>query len=247
MREMLQILETAYKRPVDTEFVLELMHTEDGNPKPIIHLLQCRPQSRLPVEAIDLPEEIPDEERVFTTHGLVSDGLVKKIRYVIHVVGEAYYGLDPIDQKQIARLVGRLNSRLEGETFILIGPGRWGSVNSEMGVSVTYADLYNARALIEVVSDKTAIEPSYGTHFFQDLVEARIFILAIATDDPQTEFNQAFFGDSKNSLEQIIPEGKKWSNIVNVIDIPSICEGKFLELAMSGEVGTAMAYVKHYY
>ena len=246
MREMLQILEDAYKRPVDTEFVLELMQTEDGNPKPIIHLLQCRPQSRLPVESIDLPVDIHDEERVFTTHGLVSDGLVKKVRYVVYVSGEAYYGLDPIDQKQIARVVGELNSRLEGESFILIGPGRWGSVNSEMGVSVTYADLYNARALIEVVSDKTAIEPSYGTHFFQDLVEARIFILAIAVDDPQTEFNQAFFGDSKNSLEQIFPEGKEWSNIINVIDIPSISEGKFLELAMSGEVGTAMAYVKHY-
>lgn len=247
MREMLQILETAYKRPVDTEFVLELMQTEDGNPKPIIHLLQCRPQSCLPVESIDLPEDIPDEERVFSTHGLVSDGLVEKVRYVVYVSGEAYYDLDPIGQKQIARLVGQLNSRLEGETFILIGPGRWGSVNSEMGVSITYADLYNARALIEVVSDRAAIEPSYGTHFFQDLVEARIFILAIAIDDPQTEFNQAFFGDSKNSLEQILPEGKEWSNIVKVIDIPSIREGKFLELAMSGEVETAMAYVKHYY
>ena len=246
IKEMLQTLENAYKRPVDTEFVLDLSQQVDGKPKPIIDLLQCRPQSHLPVEVIDLPEEIPDEERVFSIQGLVSDGLVDQIRYVVYVNGETYYRLDPIDQKQIARLIGHLNSQLEGEKFILIGPGRWGSVNSEMGVSVTYADLYNASALIEVVSDKAAIEPSYGTHFFQDLVEARIFILAIALDDPQTEFNQSFFIDSKNSLEEIVPNEADWSEIVKVIDIPLKSDGKLLELAMNGEAGRALAYVKHY-
>jgi hypothetical protein len=246
MIEMLQTLENAYERPVDTEFVLDLSQQVDGRPKPIIDLLQCRPQSHLPVEVIDLPEEIPDEDRVFTIQGLVSDGLVDQIRYVVYVNGESYYRLDPVDQKQIARLIGQLNSQLEGEKFILIGPGRWGSVNSEMGVSVTYADLYNASALIEVVSDKAAIEPSYGTHFFQDLVEARIFILAIALDDPLTEFNQSFFVDSKNSLEEIVTNEADWSEIVKVIDIPLKSDGKLLELAMNGEAGRALAYVKHY-
>jgi hypothetical protein len=213
----------------------------------MIHLLQCRPQSHLPVEVIELPSDIPDEERVFTIQGLVSDGLVDKIRFIVYVDADGYYGLDPIDQKQIARLIGRLNGRLEGEVFILIGPGRWGSLNSEMGVSVTYADLYNASALIEVVSDKTAIEPSYGTHFFQDLVEAHIFILAIAVDDPQTEFNSSFFLETENSLEEILPEGVKWIDIVKVINIPSITDGKLLELAMNGEAGKALAYVRKYY
>lgn len=246
MREMLQTLEEAYKRPVDTEFVVDLTQQENGKSMPIIHLLQCRPQSHLPVEVIDLPEDIPDHDRIFTIHGLVSDGLVARIRYVIYVDGIKYYDLDPIDQKQIARLIGQLNGRLEGEPFILIGPGRWGSINSEMGVSVTYADLYNARALIEVVSDQVAIEPSYGTHFFQDLVEARIFILAIAVDDPHTLFNQAFFLNNKNSLDEFLPEASKWADIVRVIDIPSTSSGRRLELVMNGEEGRAIAYLKAY-
>jgi hypothetical protein len=246
MREMLQSLEVAYKRPVDTEFVVDLSQQVNGTSKPIIHLLQCRPQSHLPIEITELPDDIPEDERVFSVQGLVSDGLVSKIRYVIYVNGESYYDLDPIDQKQIARLIGQLNGHLEEERFILIGPGRWGSINSEMGVSVTYADLYNARALIEVVSDKAAIEPSYGTHFFQDLVEARIFILAIAVDDPHTELNLAFFLDTHNSLEEILPDGEKWADIVKVIDIPSTTDGSHLELVMNGEAGRAIAYIKAY-
>jgi hypothetical protein len=247
MREMLQTLEGAYKRPVDTEFVLEFSLQEDGKTNPLIHLLQCRPQSHLPVEVIELPIDIPDEERVFTIQGLVSDGLVDKIRYIVYVDADGYYDLEPIDQKHIARIIGRLNGRLEGEVFVLIGPGRWGSNNSEMGVSVTYADLYNARALIEVVSDKAAIEPSYGTHFFQDLVEAHIFILAIALDDPETEFNSSFFLETENSLEEILPDEAKWGDIVRVIDIASITDGKLLELAMNGDEEKALAYVKKYY
>jgi hypothetical protein len=115
-----------------------------------------------------------------------------------------------------------------------------------MGVSVSYADLYNARALIEVVSDKTTIEPSYGTHFFQDLVEARIFILAIAVDDPHTEFNYSFFLETHNSLEEVLPEGEKWADIVKVIDIPQVTNGSLLELVMNGEAGRAIAYLRTY-
>jgi hypothetical protein len=234
-------------RPVDTEFVLELSLQADGGVTPLIHLLQCRPQSHLPVEVIDLPSDVPEQELIFSTRGLVADGLVDQIRFIVYVNGEGYYQLDPVDQKQIGRLIGGLNRRLEGETFILIGPGRWGSNNSELGVPVTYADLYNARALIEVVSDKTAIEPSYGTHFFQDLVEAHIFTLAIAMDAPDTKFNQSFLLEADNSIEEIYPEGVEWARLVRVIEIPSVCEGKQLSLAMNGEAGRAIAYLREYY
>jgi hypothetical protein len=65
-----------------------------------------------------------------------------------------------------------LNKLLEGRSFILIGPGRWGSINPLLGVPVTYADIFNTRALVELATTQQGAipEPSYGTHFFQDLV-----------------------------------------------------------------------------
>lgn len=239
MREMLNVLETAYNRPVDTEFVLEL--TQEG--APIIYLLQCRPQSRLPIEEVNLPQDVPDSERLFTTFDLVPDGLAIGIRYAVCVNDLTYSQLSTVDQKEVARVIGRLNERIAEQSYILIGPGRWGSTNSELGVSVSYADIYNARALVEVVRDRASIEPSYGTHFFQDLVEAHIFILAISLDDPKTEYNRSFFHESDNSLIDLLPDDQAWSNVISVVDVPSVTQGMRLDLVMDGEVGQAIAFL----
>lgn len=239
MREMLNVLETAYNQPVDTEFVLEL--TQDATP--IIHLLQCRPQSSLTHEEVNLPQDIPESDLLFTTFDLVPDGVAIGIRYAVSINDLTYSQLSAVDQKEVARVIGRLNQRLVEQSYILIGPGRWGSNNSELGVSVTYADIYNVRALVEVVRDRAFIEPSYGTHFFQDLVEAHIFILAISLDDPKTEFNRAFFYESNNSLPDLLPGDHDWSNVVSVVDVPSVTQGRRLDLVMDGDVGQAIAFL----
>jgi hypothetical protein len=69
------------------------------------------------------------------------------------------------------------NKRLEGEKFILMGPGRWGSSNIDLGIKVSYADIYNTSMLIEIAVARNGITPelSYGTHFFQDLIESNIY------------------------------------------------------------------------
>jgi hypothetical protein len=141
-------------------------------------------------------------------------------------------------------LIGRINDRLADETFILLAPGRWGSVNPELGIPVTYADIYNSRALIEIVASESAPEPSYGTHFFQDLVEANIYTLVLALHDPDTEFNQDFFNKSPSALAKMLPEDSAWESHVRIIDIPSVARGAMGELVMDGDIGTALAYLK---
>lgn len=243
MREMLGTLEKAYGRAVDTEFVVD-MNPTNGVPDPIIHLVQCRPQSRLPEETVSLPENVPEDDRIFTSYELVPDGLVRGVRKIVYVSGQKYHELAPVNQQHVARVIGRLNERLADEEFLLIGPGRWGTANAELGVPVTYGDLYNARALVEVVTDKSRIEPSYGTHFFQDLIEARIFILAIDLEDPRTEFNRHFFDDSENRLMDLYPEEAKWSHVVKLIDVEGTYGGMLLDLVMDGNAGVAMAFLR---
>ncbi|MGD8603540.1 MAG: PEP/pyruvate-binding domain-containing protein, partial [Anaerolineales bacterium] len=243
MRRMLARLESAYKSPVDTEFAATFVQ-EEGEYKPMIYVLQCRPQSRLlNEEEVHMPDEIPVERRLFVTHGMIPDGRVSHIRYIVYVPPEHYSQSKPTEKLEIARLIGRLNNALSEHRFILIGPGRWGSRNSDLGIPVTYADIYNAKALIEVTDDTVATEPSYGTHFFQDLVEANIYPLALPLNDEKVEFNHAFFG-AENHLLDLLPKETDMESVVHVIDVPVASNGALMEIVMDGEAGTAIAYLK---
>lgn len=245
MRDMLAQLERIYKNPVDTEFALLLEEGDGGEVKPTICLLQCRPQSHLRGEAAELPEDVPPDRRLFITQQLVPDGWVPGVRYAIYIIPRSYYALARPEQKhEVARVIGRLNRRLEGETFILLGPDRWGSNNPDLGIPITYSEIHNARALIEVADDETAPEPSYGTHFFQDMVEAQIYPLALALDDPEAEFALTFFEKSDNVLTELLPDDADWEGTIRVIDIPTVSGGALLDLAMDGDAGIAMAYLR---
>jgi hypothetical protein len=142
--------------------------------------------------------------------------------------------------------VGQLNRALQREKFILIGPGRWGSSNLNLGVKVSYADIDHASVLIEVALAQGAHAPeaSYGTHFFQDLIEARIYPLPLYPDDPDTAFNWAFFKQAPNSLERLLPDCAGYADYVKVIDVLECTQGRRLEIIMNGEEERALGYLK---
>lgn len=243
MHELLRTLERAYQTPVDTEFALLLDDREGDGLTLTIALLQCRPQSRLEVQRVRLPKNVTAEQRIFKVDRVVPEGRVSDIDYVVYVDSAAYAALPKGGRrKEMAQLIGRLNNRLDDQTFILVGPGRWGSINSELGVPVTYSDIYNARALVEVFEGGSTPEPSYGTHFFQDLVEARIYPLALAAEDET--FNGEFFQESPNSLSDLLPDDRHWSEVVRVIDVATATGGARLELVMDGEADQALAYLR---
>jgi len=243
MGKILKILEHAYGRPVDIEFGLEFRDTDRSSPTPIIQLLQCRPQSQLQSEVVHIPTDIPQDQILFTTKSLVSDGMKQNVRYIVYIDDEKYASLNQIDQRGIARVVGKINALLSGENFMLMGPGRWGSINPELGIPISYGDIYNTCALIEVVNKDTSIEPSYGTHFFQDLIEANILILALCRNDPDFTFKQSFFTESTNHLQELLPEFVQWNEVVRLIDIPSQTRGMIANIISEGESGLAIAYL----
>jgi hypothetical protein len=245
MQHFLERLERAYLSPVDTEFTVHLEETASGV-IPVITLLQCRPQSHFQSEGVQLPDSVPSESVIFITQRLVPDGQVADIRYAVYVSPEGYAQLAAdSDRREIARLIGRINARMAGHAYILLGPGRWGSNTPSLGIPVSYSEIHNARALVEVEADQYAPDPSYGTHFFQDLVEARIFPLAVAVEDAGAEFNHNFFEASPNSLTEWLPDQAAWASLVRLIDIPAVSGGAHLTLVMDGEEGKAIAYLTH--
>lgn len=236
MTHLLQKLEQAYRRPVDVEFLVQLEQP------PLIYLLQCRPQSRIEQETVELPNNIPPERRLFVSHRLIPDGRVSDIRYLVFISPFDYrQQLGEQQRAELARLVGRINAKLADQRFILMGPGRWGSRNPGLGIPVGYGDIYHARALVEVVPDAQAPEPSYGTHFYQDLVESGIYPLAVALGSDGDEFNRDFFERSPNQLAELLPADAGWAPRVRVIELPG---DQRVELVMNGEAGKAIAYLQ---
>lgn len=247
IRESMEILEKAYNRPVDIEFAGEILA---AFPRPQVRfsLLQCRPLSqRKETEAQHIPDDIADADILFTANEQVPSGIVEDIRYIIYVDPDAYADLaDPVMKIELGRVIGRLNAALAGEVFILMGPGRWGSSNIQLGVSVNYGDIYNTRMLIEIASRMvggSAPEVSYGTHFFQDLVEANIHPLPLYPDDRGVIFRAGVFRDSPNSLGSILPADSEYERFIRVIDIPEVFAGRLLTIIMNGKEERAVAFL----
>jgi hypothetical protein len=246
MRFVLATLEQHYGRPVDIEFAVQEIDSRHG-PRIMLSLLQCRPlihqQDGRPVS---IPKSIPERHKLFSANRLVPQGLVSGVRYIVWIDPAAYDQIaDPVEKAQVARIVGRLNQALKGERFILMGPGRWGSSNLNLGVKVSYADINHASVLVEVAlaHGEHAPEASYGTHFFQDLVESQIYPLPIYPDDPETIFNWDFFNGAPSALGRLLPDCAGCEHI-KVIDVPETSEGQRLEIVMDGERDRALGYLK---
>jgi hypothetical protein len=246
VKKMMHILEKAYGRPIDTEFAGAIASAApDLNFK--IALLQCRALSQRQVgQHHVIPTNIPAEAILFTANRQVPHGHVDDIRYIVYVDPRAYADIpDMAIRSALGRVVGRLNQALAGERFILMGPGRWGSSNIMLGVQVTYADIYHTRVLIEIAHEAGGSVPeiSYGTHFFQDLVEANIHPLPLYPDDPSVVYTEAFFTCAANALPQLLPADAEYAPYIKVIDVPAESGGRTLTIVMNGEQDRAMAYL----
>jgi len=245
--KMLQLLEKHYHSPVDTEFTVHIEDPTTPNPEVKISLLQCRPQSHLQESDAHLPANLAPDDIVFSTERMAPQGRVSGIRYVVFVSPQEYFSLPTLFARgELGRAIGRLNTALANETFICIGPGRWGTNNPDLGVSISYADIYNTKALVELTGPGIGVtpEPSFGTHFFQDLVESNIYPLAVYLDDDDVIFKDDFFYSTPNKLGEFLPAEKDKGSILRLIEVASYRSDHHLELVMDDNQGLAAAFLE---
>lgn len=250
MRKTLQLLEEHYHSPVDMEFTAEIKDPLSSTPSICLTILQCRPQAFLMnSEHTELPVNLNPDDIIFSTQFVVPEGQINKIDYVLYVPPAGYFALPtPEARNELVRTIGRLNKALEKEQFICVGPGRWGSSNPDLGVSVDYGDIYNTRALVELAGRGIgpAPEPSLGTHFFQDLLEQQIYPLAVVLDDSQSVFRKAFFDETPDCASEWIKVDARVRDSIRLIRVQDYRPGSVLRLAMSDEKSKALAYLtKH--
>jgi pyruvate,water dikinase len=239
IRELLKLLHSKLGTPVEIEFAY------DGED---FYLLQCRPQS-YGAEAAPaaIPQDLPADKVIFSANRFVSNGRVSDITHIVYVDPDGYAQLsEESEMIEVGRAVGRLNKLLPKRQFILIGPGRWGSRGDiRLGVPVTYADISNTAMLIEVARQRDNYLPdlSFGTHFFQDLVEASIRYLPLYPDDRNVSFNWPFFRSARNILEEILPDFHHLANTLRVIDVEREAGGLALRVLMNADLDQAVAFL----
>jgi hypothetical protein len=245
LKKILRIIEENYHETVDIEFTAEVVNPGTVKPEVKFSLLQCRPQPHL-VDVFDvaLPKEISKDDLLFSTKFMVPRGYIKGIRYVLYVHPQEYFSLETLDDRaEVTNTIATLNNILDDKTFICMGPGRWGSVNTDLGVGVSYADIYKAAALVEVSGEGigTAPEPSLGTHFFHDLMEAEIYPLALYLDDEDVKFNHGFFNNVQNRVADFIEVSDKMSKCIHLLDVQDFKQDHHLEIVMDDDLQQASA------
>ena len=238
MRGLLGLLSDRLGTPVDVEFASDGTH---------LYLLQCRPQSYTEEDAPSpIPHDIPEAEVLFSARRYVSNGRVPDLTHIVYVDPEGYSQIQDLGRlREVGRAVGTLNRLLPKRQFVLMGPGRWGSRGDvRLGVSVTYADINNAALLVEIARRKGGYTPdlSFGTHFFQDLVESSIRYLPLYPDDAAVVFNETFLRGGSNFLKELAPEFSHLAGVVRVIDVPRVKDEQVLRVLMNADLDEAVGF-----
>ena len=213
MRKILELLSKTYDYPVDIEFTVNFFH--DGFR---VNLLQCRPlQTRGLGKAVRMPK-LEDGNCFFCSKGRFMGGNVRlPVDYVVYVQIKPYLELKEQEKYSVARQIGFLNTILKGKNVMLVGPGRWGTSTPSLGVPVNFSELCFTSVLCEVASTAEGFMPelSYGSHFFQDIVESGIFYVALFDGEEDVVFHSERILEQKNLLETFLTD----SHLAHVIHV----------------------------
>lgn len=216
LREMLGAISAAYDYPVDIEFTANFAADNGFR----VNLVQCRPlQTRGLGRAVEMPTLTGPEECLFATRGNFMGGNVRlPIDYVIMVRPKAYLGLGQRERYAVARRIGVLNNALRDRGTMIMAPGRFGTSTPSLGLPVHFTEICHASVLCELTYAAGGFQPelSYGSHFFQDLVESGIFYAAIFDGEADTVFNPKQVLQRENLLADIDPEALAMSEVIHV-------------------------------
>jgi pyruvate,water dikinase len=222
IREMLEILESAYKHPVDIEFTANFFKNGDYR----INLLQCRPfQVNFKMKSIKKPQNIRAEDIILKTQGpILGQNILNKIDRIVYVSPSKYSHMSTTERYSVARLIGELTT-IEKKNILLIGPGRWGTSMPALGIPVSFAEIKNVCMICELSEMHGGIIPeiSLGTHFFNDLIEMKIIYMALFRNRKNNILNEKILQKTPGKLKKILPGSERWSDSIFVIDREDIC------------------------
>ena len=220
MRKMLRRLQSEYRYPVDTEFTINISESGEYS----IDLLQCRPLQVLKGKSGRvIPAGIPAEKILLESKG-ASMGMCRttSLDLVVWVDPVKYYRMPFKDKDLAAKLIGRINWHYRGMNrhMMLIVPGRVGTSSPELGVPTAFSDISEFEIICETEETKAGYNPelSYGSHIFQDLVEAKILYTAVFGNEKTIRYAPEKLRSSPD-LASEFTDSAELADIVHVYDV----------------------------
>ena len=136
---------------------------------------------------------------------------------IVYVDPIRYYELPYADKPKIAALIGQINwqFREQGKHMMLMVPGRIGTSSPELGVPTAFSDISSFEVICEIAESRAGYNPelSYGSHIFQDLVEAQILYTAVLPGEKTRHFHPEYLSQGKNMISEL-PQGEVWKDVV---------------------------------
>ena len=200
LARILQLVQTygqgEMRRPVEIEFAVKLNPDKTGT----FYLLQIRPI----VDSKEMLDEdltlIKDEETILRSFNSLGHGIVNDIQDVVYVKTDGY---SAGNNQLIAYDIEKLNRRFldEGKNYVLVGPGRWGSSDTWLGIPVKWPHISAARVIVEAGLTNYRVDPSQGTHFFQNLTSFGVGYFTINAYSGDGVYDQVFL-DAMPAVEE---------------------------------------------
>ena len=220
LRDILSVLQQVYGNAVDVEYTINL--DKDGGF--LINILQCRPLTVGAERSRVLVPETAGRKVLLESAGTsMGFSRVLKPDLILYVDPVGYYNMKHNDKKDIANLLGKVNwkYRDEDKELILFTPGRICTSSPELGVPSTFADISGFSAIFEVAESRAGYRPelSYGSHIFQDLVEAGILYSAVFETGSTKTFSPELLKEHQNLITECFPEAERYADIIGLYEM----------------------------
>ena len=181
LKEILEICKSELMCDIEMEFAADIEHKENGT-RLNMKLLQVRPVGEYSTDNSISIEKVSDElsHILIRSSKALGSGHVEGMKYVVHVPSDTF---DSAKTRDMAAEIGKFNDivKKEGGAYLLVGPGRWGSSDPWLGIPVMWSDISEARMIVETAIPGYQIEPSQGTHFFQNITSLGVGYLTVDT------------------------------------------------------------------
>jgi hypothetical protein len=183
-KELLELGAKGMGRDVEIEFAATL--AADGTPE--FYVLQIRPLVALRERQQVVVGQVDLDGALVATEIAMGNGILEGMSDVVLVPPETF---DPTKTVEIATEVGEINRRLHGTSYVLVGPGRWGTQDRFAGIPVRWDQISWARTVVEISLENFRVAPSHGTHFFHNMTSLGVLYLAVPYGTDRAVFRWA--------------------------------------------------------
>lgn len=219
MQRILKMLEGEYGRPVDIEFAME--PGEDGRIH--LNLFQCRPLRQVAEQKFVMPEGREEEVLFDVRRTSMWRSKEERLDFIVWVDPQKYYDCPYARKPEVANVIGLINQYFskQSKQLLLLTPGRCGTSSPELGVPVKYADVSCFSAICEVAYSKAGYNPSlsYGSHMFQELVEADIYYGAINENSKTKIYRSEYLNTFRDVFPKLWPDKAEFEGMIRVFDV----------------------------